>query len=75
MARYLEVRERMDRNEGGWEDMAALFTDDATYIDPAWGRIDGIDAIRAFMARVDGRPRGLAVPGRVGRHRRGPRRS
>ena len=49
VAHYLEVRERMDRNEGGWEDMAALFTDDATYIDPAWGRIDGIEAIRTFL--------------------------
>ena len=39
----------MDRGEGGWEEMAALFTDDATYIDPAWGRIDGIDEIRTFM--------------------------
>ena len=49
VARYVEVRERMDRGEGGWEDMCALFTDDATYIDPAWGRVDGIDAIEAFM--------------------------
>ena len=50
VARYVEVRERMDRGEGGWEDMAALFTDDATYIDPAWGRIDGIAEIKAFMS-------------------------
>jgi limonene-1,2-epoxide hydrolase len=49
VARYVEVREQMDRNEGGWEEMAQLFTDDATYIDPAWGRIDGIEEIRAFM--------------------------
>lgn len=49
VAHYRDVRERMDRNEGGWEDMCALFTDDATYIDPAWGRIDGIEAIREFM--------------------------
>ena len=49
VATYVAVRERMDAGEGGWEDMAALFTDDATYIDPAWGRIDGIDAVRSFM--------------------------
>jgi ketosteroid isomerase-like protein len=49
VAKYVEVRERMDRGEGGWEDMCALFTDDATYIDPAWGRVDGIEAIRDFM--------------------------
>ena len=49
VARYLEVRERMDRGEGAWTDMAALFTDDATYIDPAWGRVDGIEAITEFL--------------------------
>ncbi len=50
VAQYLAVRERMDRGEGGWDEMADLFTDDATYIDPAWGRIEGNDAIRAFMS-------------------------
>ena len=49
VARYLEVRERMDRGEGGWTEMAELFADDATYIDPAWGRVDGIDAITEFL--------------------------
>jgi ketosteroid isomerase-like protein len=51
VARYLEVRERMDRGEGGWTEMAGLFTDDATYIDPAWGRVDGIEAITDFLER------------------------
>lgn len=46
---YLAVRERMDAGDGGWEEMAALFTDDATYVDPAWGLVEGIDAIRSFM--------------------------
>jgi ketosteroid isomerase-like protein len=50
VAQYLAVRERMDRGEGGWDEMADLFTDDATYIDPAWGLIEGNDAIRAFMS-------------------------
>lgn len=50
VARYLAVRERMDAGEGGWDEMADLFTDDATYIDPAWGLIEGNDAIRAFMS-------------------------
>lgn len=49
VARYVEVRERMDMGEGVWTEMAALFTDDATYIDPAWGRIGGIDAITEFL--------------------------
>ena len=29
--------------------LADLFTDDAVYVDPAWGRIEGVDAIREFM--------------------------
>ena len=49
VARYLEVRERMDRGEGAWTDLADLFTDDATYIDPAWGRVDGRAAILEFL--------------------------
>jgi ketosteroid isomerase-like protein len=49
VATYLAVRERMDRGEGGWDEMADLFSADATYIDPAWGLIEGNDAIRGFM--------------------------
>lgn len=47
---YCALRRRIDAGEADWPAMAELFTDDATYIDPAWGRVDGIDAIRAFMA-------------------------
>lgn len=50
VAQYLAVRERMDAGQGGWDEMADLFTEDATYIDPAWGLIEGNDAIRAFMS-------------------------
>lgn len=49
VATYVKVRERMDAGEGGWEEMADLFTEDATYIDPAWGLIEGNPAIREFM--------------------------
>ncbi len=49
VARYVAVRERMDAGEGGWDEMADLFTDDASYIDPAWGLIQGNAAIRGFM--------------------------
>ena len=51
VAAYVAVRERMDAGDGGWEDMAALFTDDATYIDPAWGRIEGRENIRDFFEK------------------------
>jgi limonene-1,2-epoxide hydrolase len=46
---YLKTRQRIDDGDAGWAAMADLFTDDAVYIDPAWGRIEGNDAIREFM--------------------------
>jgi ketosteroid isomerase-like protein len=49
VAAYVAVRERMDAGEGGWDEMADLFTEDASYIDPAWGLIQGNDDIRGFM--------------------------
>ena len=48
-ARYLEERRRVEAGEVGWDALAAFFTDDATFIDPAWGRVEGIDAIREFL--------------------------
>jgi ketosteroid isomerase-like protein len=48
-ARYLEVRRRIEAGELGWDALADFFSDDATFIDPAWGRIEGIDAIRRFL--------------------------
>jgi ketosteroid isomerase-like protein len=47
---YVAMRDRIEAGHADWPDMAELFTDDATYIDPAWGRVDGIDDIREFMA-------------------------
>jgi ketosteroid isomerase-like protein len=47
--RYLEARARVEAGELGWDALADFFTDDATFIDPAWGRIEGIDAIRRFL--------------------------
>ena len=46
---YIAVRARIEAGEATWIDLAAFFTDDAVYIDPAWGRIQGIDEIRAFL--------------------------
>ena len=46
---YLEVRRRIEAGEATWIDLADLFTDDAVYVDPAWGRIQGIEEIRAFL--------------------------
>lgn len=50
VAGYVALREAIERGEADWPDLAELFTDDAVYIDPAWGRIEGRDEIRAFMA-------------------------
>lgn len=49
VASYVALRERIEAGEATWIDLAAMFTDDAVYIDPAWGRIQGIDAIREFL--------------------------
>lgn len=46
---YVAVRERIEAGEATWIDLAPFFTDDAVYIDPAWGRIQGIDEIRRFL--------------------------
>lgn len=48
--RYRALRESIHRGEADWPVLADLFTDDAVYIDPAWGRIEGRDEIRSFMA-------------------------
>ena len=46
---YVEVRDRIGRGEATWLDLAEFFTDDVVYIDPAWGRIEGIDELREFL--------------------------
>lgn len=47
--RYVETRNRVEAGEVPWDALAAFFTDDAVFIDPAWGRVEGIDAIREFL--------------------------
>jgi ketosteroid isomerase-like protein len=46
---YIALRARIEDGDATWIDLAAFFTDDAVYIDPAWGRIQGIEEIRAFL--------------------------
>jgi limonene-1,2-epoxide hydrolase len=46
---YVAVRERIEQGDARWVDLADFFTDDIVYIDPAWGRVEGIDEIRTFM--------------------------
>ncbi len=47
--RFVATREEIDRSEKPWSVLADFFTEDAAYIDPAWGRIDGRESIRAFF--------------------------
>lgn len=47
--RYLETRRRIEAGELEWDALADFFTDGATFIDPAWGRVEGIAAIRKFL--------------------------
>ena len=44
-----KLRDKASAGEIGWEAMVDMFTDDATYIDPAWGRYKGRDNIRQFL--------------------------
>jgi ketosteroid isomerase-like protein len=47
--RYVATRDRIEAGELGWDALAAFFTEDATFVDPAWGRIQGIAEIRKFL--------------------------
>ena len=50
-ARFVALRDRIDRGDEPWSKLADFFTEDAAYIDPAWGRYEGRDAIRDFFTR------------------------
>jgi ketosteroid isomerase-like protein len=47
--RYLAVRDGINAGNGTWRDLAQFFTDDAVFIDPAWGRVEGIEAMLATV--------------------------
>lgn len=49
LERYLAYRRDVDERKRPWSDLVEFFTDDAVFIDPAWGRIEGIDEIRQFL--------------------------
>jgi ketosteroid isomerase-like protein len=49
VAAYVELREKIAAGEETWTVLATLFTDDAVYIDPAWGRVEGIEKMREFF--------------------------
>lgn len=46
---FVDQRDRIDGGEAGWDSLADFFTEDAVYIDPAWGRQAGRETIRRFF--------------------------
>lgn len=48
-ARFVALRDQIDAGRRRWAELADFFTEDAAYIDPAWGRIEGREAIRDFF--------------------------
>ena len=46
---YLAARARIEAGQLGWDALADFFSEDATFIDPAWGRVEGIANIRKFL--------------------------
>ena len=47
--RYCDVRRRIDAGELPWDALAQFFTEDCVYIDPAWGRVEGIGPVSEFF--------------------------
>jgi len=49
--RFVATRDQIDVGEQPWAALAEFFTEDAAYIDPAWGRIEGRAAIAEFFTK------------------------
>lgn len=49
--RFVSLRDEIDIGQRSWSDLADFFTEDAVYIDPAWGRQEGRDGIRDFFVK------------------------
>src|ERR1700690_2780444 len=47
--RYVETRKVIDGGGATWSALAQFFTDDAVFIDPAWGRVEGIEEMKATV--------------------------
>ena len=49
--RLVAVRDEIDAGDKPWSALADFFTEDAVYIDPAWGRVEGRESIRDFFEK------------------------
>ena len=59
--RYVAQRERCVPRRAPWSTIGEWFTEDAVFIDPAWGRVQGRDEITTFFDH-HGRLRGWSFP-------------
>jgi ketosteroid isomerase-like protein len=50
--RFVAVRDEVDAGHKPWSAIADFFTEDAAYIDPAWGRYEGRANIAEFMEKA-----------------------
>ena len=49
--RFVARRDEIDAGNATWSSLADFFTEDAVYIDPAWGRVEGRESIREFFEK------------------------
>ena len=47
--KMVAMRGQIEAGDLPWSSLAAHFTDNAVYIDSAWGRVEGLPAIKRFM--------------------------
>ena len=47
--RYFRFRGEVDAGRSPWPELIQFFTEDAVFVDPAWGRIRGRSAIHQFL--------------------------
>lgn len=47
--RFVATRDEIDEGKQPWSVLADFFTEDAAYIDPAWGRVETREGIREFF--------------------------
>ena len=47
--KFVAMRDEIDVGNKPWSALADFFTEDAVYIDPAWGRVEGRENIRSFF--------------------------
>jgi ketosteroid isomerase-like protein len=48
---FVALRDEIDAGRQPWSKLADFFSEDAVYIDPAWGRIEGREGIRTFFEK------------------------